>query len=1207
MSNDADTCVQNAEQLAEEVKTENNGNFQHRRGPDDPSDVVPTLLERFVGGDILCGGCGFCTILVLVLLLDVASLRFFRFNPREEGTWSVLSDKDVQHVFIFRELYLATSLGPTRRLEEASDSPAAAMKSLAETKTTQGRFGTSPLSSMQKHRSMAGLVALLDEFAPPGISRPSKLLRDVLPGNARLGATLTSRRLNQRHHPMKKRQQVISQVSVIYEAVGTQCPKGDCDLKRVNILEDKFLTTIREFEKTLFNDPLHQESLCHLTYSADNRTRCLPFDSVLQFLFFPLDDASPKTVLEDGFDEPMKACMCTGSASVPPSNCTGDGSLPDGFCPACANGTSEANMFLTKCLENNETIWQEVCSQVVGSHCQFSPKLSSHTCQVAVWNYISDGPTAPIPHGARDDWYCRFCSKTTGFERLRSRLLPHFSCQGNTSNRLVEGTVPFLRSMIMLGGPRKDGMLDMDDEALFLSDHFGKSWQRIYSKAAEDLKKASNDELRALVLSPISVDFEVMVLLNHDATLAICSFVLVFVYMWFTIESFFLASLGMLQVISSFPPSVMIWEFINGGGVTFMQLLAIFMILGIGADDVFVFVDAWKQVRSELTDTFPRLTIFVIAYRRARGAMAATTFTTCAAFLFGATVKIAGVRSFCIFGALVVFFDYLWCITLFCASVPFFERYFEGYVFTSCCRTKTSPGVCCQGGFCWGLLRIVWRKLMSIPPDTSTDQRGLEMFLKNKLFPFLNRRKFIFLALWANATTVFSVVAIIGLEAATDLPSIGDETNNLVRFVTLSGRYFESTSDFPLVHVMWGLNDKQPLSEWENDGALKAVPKFRSDYAAAAFTKAGQEKVLALCQAANKINDIRCSSDACLVKGTEVDCEADRTCKDCDRIFVPKDRLCRLGRYCWMELAHEFATSWSSPPKVWPMDQAELLAIAKSSEFGEYLSTRRSVYIRENMHWENELSDKWTGLSLTEDGLPRFMFVSFNATFTSTAPKYMEDAYDKWHVFVQKYAAGTGAVQTSDPYDFMVLQRELTMASMLGIGTCVIVALAALTIVTFNWYMALLGFLNIFVIVVIFLGFMVCVGWKLGVFECIFLIMTVGLSVDYTVHLLHAYNESLAETKEERALHSLSSMGITVVSGAATTLLAAAALFFCWLRFFQQYGAFVFFTILFSIVLAVFNLVPALIVVGPTGDFGDIKPLYRLAARVRRVCHGCGG
>merc|ERR1711974_145794 len=123
--------------------------------------------------------------------------------------------------------------------------------------------------------------------------------------------------------------------------------------------------------------------------------------------------------------------------------------------------------------------------------------------------------------------------------------------------------------------------------------------------------------------------------------------------------------------------------------------------------------------------------------------------------------------------------------------------------------------------------------------------------------------------------------------------------------------------------------------------------------------------------------------------------------------------------------------------------------------------------------------------------------------------------------------------------------------------------------------------------------------WQLDIFNVIFLIMAVGLSVDYTVHLLHAFNESGGASRDERVKDSLTSMGMTVLSGAVTTLLAALPLTFTQSTFFKRFGTFVFIIIFLSIVLALTFLIPLLLLVGPVGNFGDVKPFYMLRDKIR--------
>merc|ERR1712086_371431 len=87
----------------------------------------------------------------------------------------------------------------------------------------------------------------------------------------------------------------------------------------------------------------------------------------------------------------------------------------------------------------------------------------------------------------------------------------------------------------------------------------------------------------------------------------------------------------------------------------------------------------------------------------------------------------------------------------------------------------------------------------------------------------------------------------------------------------------------------------------------------------------------------------------------------------------------------------------------------------------------------------------------------------------------------------------------------------MVKGAILGIVCSLLVAFLILVLATMNWWTAALGLLNICAEVCVFLGLLPVIGWSLGEYECIFMIATVGLSVDYTVHLLHAYNHSHAE------------------------------------------------------------------------------------------------
>ena len=69
----------------------------------------------------------------------------------------------------------------------------------------------------------------------------------------------------------------------------------------------------------------------------------------------------------------------------------------------------------------------------------------------------------------------------------------------------------------------------------------------------------------------------------------------VFFYMWYHLNSSFLSFLGIMIIILSFPTTIMITEGVMQ--VTYfsnLHSLVIFIVLGIAADDIFVFIDGWR-------------------------------------------------------------------------------------------------------------------------------------------------------------------------------------------------------------------------------------------------------------------------------------------------------------------------------------------------------------------------------------------------------------------------------------------------------------------------------------------------------------------------------------------------------------------------------------------------------------------------------------
>ena len=151
------------------------------------------------------------------------------------------------------------------------------------------------------------------------------------------------------------------------------------------------------------------------------------------------------------------------------------------------------------------------------------------------------------------------------------------------------------------------------------------------------------------------------------------AFSIIFVWIWICthVWSLFIGSLGMLEILLSIPVTYTIYT-IWVPYYSQMHILAIFLVLGVGADDVFVMTDGWKQ---SVRDVIPvpgetkrqrlerRMTY---AYGRTASAVFNTSFTTAMAFVSTAISPIMTISAFGTYAAIAILVNYVmvitWCV-----------------------------------------------------------------------------------------------------------------------------------------------------------------------------------------------------------------------------------------------------------------------------------------------------------------------------------------------------------------------------------------------------------------------------------------------------------------------------------------------------------------------------------------------------------------
>lgn len=113
---------------------------------------------------------------------------------------------------------------------------------------------------------------------------------------------------------------------------------------------------------------------------------------------------------------------------------------------------------------------------------------------------------------------------------------------------------------------------------------------------------ASSATITVRAAHPYLFELHFQDLMLRDGVLILLSITLVGLFVLWHTRSPFLTVFGMFHVILSFPFAYFFMQFMfDIGPMGILNFMSIFIILGIGADDIFILLDAWKQSANVIT------------------------------------------------------------------------------------------------------------------------------------------------------------------------------------------------------------------------------------------------------------------------------------------------------------------------------------------------------------------------------------------------------------------------------------------------------------------------------------------------------------------------------------------------------------------------------------------------------------------------------
>ena len=320
---------------------------------------------------------------------------------------------------------------------------------------------------------------------------------------------------------------------------------------------------------------------------------------------------------------------------------------------------------------NNSIYQQRLCQIVENGLCK--PPLS--IIRFFDGSYRLIHPEMFDPHFENITGILRLANSMNNTRAILDFHLDKHAVIDSTNNKPVKSK--YTRSLFYIGYPLK-GFQNTEDRVdeqwneaqLFASDAFAELLDEKFKQGIGAMKFYYF--LRALFFNAISQQ------VIYDLLLAGASFTFIFLFMLFQTQSLWITGWAVFSILTCFFGANLIYRvLLDCRYIGIFHVLSVFIILGIGADDVFVFIDTWKASESHSFRNLASRMSFV--YRRAASAMFTTSFTTIVAFITSVFSPLLGVSTFGIFSALLVFVNYCSVIIFFPTVIITYEFYWKDY------------------------------------------------------------------------------------------------------------------------------------------------------------------------------------------------------------------------------------------------------------------------------------------------------------------------------------------------------------------------------------------------------------------------------------------------------------------------------------------------------------------------------------------------
>ncbi|XP_060155995.1 protein dispatched homolog 1 isoform X3 [Globicephala melas] len=621
-------------------------------------------------------------------------------------------------------------------------------------------------------------------------------------------------------------------------------------------------------------------------------------------------------------------------------------------------------------------------------------------------------------------------------------------------------------------------------------------------------------------------------------------------------KSMFITLMTMFAIISSLIVSYFLYRVVfNFEFFPFMNLTALIILVGIGADDAFVLCDVWNYTKFDKPHAETSETVS-ITLQHAALSMFVTSFTTAAAFYANYVSNITAIRCFGVYAGTAILVNYVLMVTWLPAVVVLHERYLLN-IFS--CFKKPQQQIY-DNKSCWTVACQKCHKVLFAISEAS------RIFFEKVLPCIVIKFRYLWLV-WFLALTVGGAY-IVCINPKMKLPSLELSEFQVFRSSHPFERYdaeYKKLFMFERVHhgeelhmpitVIWGVSPE------DNGNPLnpKSKGKLTLDSGFNIASPASQVWILQFCQKLRNQTFFHQTDE-----------------QDFTSCFIETFKQWMENQDCDEPTLYPCCSHWSFPYK---------------QEIFELCIKRAIMELERSTGYH--LDSKTPGPRFDINDTIRAVVLEFQSTYLFTL------AYEKMHQFYKEVDSWISNELSSAPeglshgwfvsnLEFYDLQDSLSDGTLIAMGLSVAVAFSVMLLTTWNIIISLYAIISIAGTIFVTVGSLVLLGWELNVLESVTISVAVGLSVDFAVHYGVAYRLAPDADREGKVIFSLSRMGSAIAMAALTTFVAGAMMMPSTVLAYTQLGTFMMLIMCISWAFATFFFQCMCRCLGPQGTCGQI-------------------